>query len=87
MDASLNPALSRLNKGEVRSLDGEPGLSVALFEGRVWITQDGDPRDVVIDAGADFAFDRRGRVVIEALSDALLLMLERRDGAVERHRV
>jgi hypothetical protein len=40
--------------------------------GSVWITQDGDPRDVVLGAGEQFMVDRPGQVVVFSLSGATL---------------
>lgn len=83
MDASFNPVLTRLHKGAVSSHVGERGRGVAVFEGRVWVTQDHDLRDFVLGAGDSFAIERRGQVVVEALSDASLLFFDDTDDVVE----
>jgi hypothetical protein len=83
MDASLNPDLTRLRKDDVRSLHGEPGRGVAVFQGQVWVTQDGDPRDLILNAGDTFVFDRRGRVVVQALDDASLFLFDSADADVD----
>ena len=64
----------RLSRHEVRNFTGRPGLRLASHRGRVWITQDGDPRDVVIDAGEGHVLDRDGPVYVQALDDAWVLM-------------
>ena len=46
------------------------GPAVACLEGAVWITQAGDPRDHVLLAGEEFAVDRRGDVLVEAMREA-----------------
>jgi Protein of unknown function (DUF2917) len=63
-----------LSRHEVRAFAGHPGLRIASHRGRVWITQDGDPRDVVIDAGESHALDRDGPVYVQALDAAWVLM-------------
>lgn len=82
MDACFDPALHTLHKGAVRTHAGAPGRGIAVFKGRVWLTQVDDPRDVVLEAGETFAFDRRGLVVVQALSDASLLLFDSADAVV-----
>lgn len=46
------------------------GWTVRALEGSVWITQDGDIRDVVIAAGQSFVLDRDTPALLSAFSDA-----------------
>lgn len=46
------------------------GPAVTCLEGTVWITQAGDPRDIVLAAGDEFAVNRRGSVLLQAMREA-----------------
>ena len=73
--ARILPApLVGLSWHEVRAFAGHRGLEIASHRGRVWITQDGDPRDVVIAAGESHALDRDGPVHVQALDAAWVSM-------------
>lgn len=63
-----------LSRREVRAFTGHPGLRIASLRGRVWITQDGDPRDVVIEGGESHLLDRDGPVYLQALDAAWVEM-------------
>ena len=58
----------------LRISDGQ-GSGVAVLDGVVWVTQDGDPRDVFLGPGESFAFDRPGLTIVQALAPTRLLML------------
>jgi ferric-dicitrate binding protein FerR (iron transport regulator) len=53
----------------LRVLDGA-GSTVTLHAGEVWITEQGNPRDVVLRAGHSMRLGRRGLALLEAFSDA-----------------
>lgn len=73
MNASLGHALLRMRKGEVRRLTGGRGRGIAVFEGLVWVTVDGDSRDTILAAGESHDFDRDGAVVVQAFAPSALL--------------
>jgi Protein of unknown function (DUF2917) len=74
MDTGLSLGLTRLTKGELfRIVDGEHKV-VAVFHGRVWITQHADPRDIVLDSGDTFTLDQPGLAVVQALADTSVLV-------------
>ena len=58
----------------VHRIDNAQGLSVTCFKGPVWITQNNDPRDIVLSPGQSFTLDRKGTAVVFALKDAAILV-------------
>ena len=67
--------LRHLSPGAMLHIDDGEGQSVVVFKGLLWITQDGDPRDVFVGRGETFTIDRPGRVLIEAIDESRLLVL------------
>ena len=65
-----------LAKGQIRRVHRSLGHRVECVSGALWVTQDGDPRDIVLTPGDSFAFDQRGDALISALDDARFLLLE-----------
>ncbi len=53
------------------------GLEIRVSRGIVWITQDGDIRDIVVKAGQSFRLDRGGKAFLEVLQDAEIAMVHR----------
>jgi hypothetical protein len=48
------------------------GVQIACHEGSVWVTLDGDTRDVVLDAGDSFTATEHRRALIYALRPSTL---------------
>ena len=48
------------------------GDAIYVSQGTLWLTQEGDPQDYVLSKGESFVANRRGMVVIEALTDTNL---------------
>lgn len=48
------------------------GSTLTVRSGEVWITEQGNPRDVVLRAGQAFTVARRGLALVEAFGDASL---------------
>jgi hypothetical protein len=69
--ATAHLALPRWN---TVTLDDARGVLVRCLEGGLWITQDGDRNDHVIDAGGSFRVDRDGVVVMQATRAAQLVI-------------
>lgn len=45
---------------------GGLGHSIVCHSGSVWVTQEGDPRDVILAAGEAFTLDREGTALLLA---------------------
>ena len=65
-----------LAKGRIRRVHHPVGQRVECVTGALWVTQDGDPRDIVLEPGDSFAFDQRGDALISALDDSRFLLLD-----------
>jgi len=78
MDHSQIAGSIALHSGQPLRVENGYGRRISVLEGHVWVTQDGDPRDIVLGAGDDFVFDRRTMAVLSALDgDARIV---RQDG-------
>jgi len=75
MTAMFHPALAQLNPGQFLKVRDAKGQTLAVFDGLVWVTQDGDPRDAFIAKGGVFTFDRPGLAIVEAMQESRLAVL------------
>jgi hypothetical protein len=64
---------------------GGAGVSVSVTRGSVWITQDRDIADIVLESGQTHASRRRGQILIYGLQDADVEIVE--PAAVASHAV
>lgn len=53
-------------------LHDQLGQRVTCLDGKVWITQHRDERDVVLEAGQCFVLDRPGLALVFAFQDAIV---------------
>lgn len=70
--AAREPAASivSLAHQEIHAVTGFQGGSIECTEGCVWLTHDGDCRDVVLEAGQSHVADRGSRLVIYAMASS-----------------
>lgn len=92
MSQALRHPLIDLPRGAILRIDdGEPRV-IDVFEGQVWLTQEGDPSDVILQAGESFRFDGYGLTVVQAFRPSRVLVSEvaerpRTMSAVALHRL
>ena len=56
-----------LQPGQVLSLDDAQGARISARSGTVWVTEEGEPDDVILAAGEAVVVGRGGRTVVQAL--------------------
>ena len=65
-----------LAKGQTLKLPEAAGVRVASQSGTVWITQDGDPRDIVLTAGDSVVLERSTPTIVQAFEPALITIAD-----------
>ncbi len=74
MNTDLNLSSNVLARhGLQRVVDGK-GTLVQCLGGTLWLTQEGDPRDIVLEAGQEALIDRDGVSLLFAMSDARFVL-------------
>ena len=75
MNNDLFRAAHEISKGWLHHIHDGQGLRVECLSGCLWLTQESDPRDVVLEAGDAFTIDRAGDTYLSALADSRFLVL------------
>ena len=70
MNLELNAPGIVLRKDQVLALDEVRGARLYSEDGIVWITQDGDPRDIVLQAGESVVLERDTPTLVQAFTPA-----------------
>ena len=63
---------------ETVNLPDMRGATLRVTRGTVWITQEGDPKDVVLRPGDTWTVERNGLTVLEAQGDVSFCVMGRR---------
>ena len=63
-------AARQLTAREVLSIRDGLGRTVTCCAGMLWITQEGDPRDIVLGTGQRFVINRQGLALISPACEA-----------------
>ncbi len=64
----------KLKKGGLWKTKRNVGLYLLCQEGIVWVTQEGDTRDIFLKGGEQFRLDKPGLVIAQALTEAEISM-------------
>ncbi len=75
MDTDLFRAANDLAKGNLYRIHDGQGRRVVCLSGCLWLTQDNDQRDTVLEAGDGFTIDRGGDTFLSALADSRFVVL------------
>lgn len=69
MDYIVHGALA-LPRGGVACIEDGKGVVVEVWDGELWITQEGDRRDYFVGAGSAFTLAREGLAIVYALRES-----------------
>lgn len=64
-----------IDKGATLVVERAVGKGVCCVTGSLWITLDGDPKDVVIEAGDTYVGERPGRMLVYGLAASTALLV------------
>ena len=70
MRLELQRSVVCLEAGQVLSLDDALGTRLAAQRGTLWVTEEGEARDHIVEPGATFLIARAGRTVVQAMEPA-----------------
>ena len=70
MNLELNQDGLCLKSHQILKVRRGSGHTIVCHNGSVWLTQHGDGRDIVLNAGESFALDRDGLALVEALEQS-----------------
>jgi hypothetical protein len=63
-----------LGQGNLLRIEDGGGLLVSVTQGQVWLTEEGDSRDIVLESGQSFRLQHRGLSLVYALEPAGLTL-------------
>lgn len=64
-----------IGSGNTLRVDDAQGRLLYVWQGSVWLTQEGDSRDHLLQAGDSFQLDRAGTALISSLDEGALISL------------
>ncbi len=76
MDIRIDSPAIEIHPRRLVRLKVGAGRHLTNVRGTAWITMDGDPQDVILEAGDSHTFSQSGRVVVQALGGDAELVAE-----------
>jgi hypothetical protein len=64
-------------------LERPQGMHLTALRGTLWITVDGDPKDIELEAGAEHRFERRSPAIVSALGGQAVFRVRAGASAVQ----
>jgi hypothetical protein len=75
MNNDLHPCATLISRGRMHRIEDGQGNLVQCLSGTLWLTQQGDRRDIVLEAGQEALIERGGLSILSALTDARYVLL------------
>jgi hypothetical protein len=72
VDTESNRNVRDLGRRQTLPVYGAEGKEIVCISGELWITQEGDTRDIILGPGQAFNVDRPGLVLVHATRDSVL---------------
>ena len=70
MELRIEHPLIALEPGQVVTLDDAAGTRVSARYGTLWVTEEGNPTDHIVNPGEAYVLARDGRSIVQALQPA-----------------
>jgi hypothetical protein len=84
MNLVINNSALLLEHRQTIELIDAAGATAALEKGCLWITMDGDRRDIVLGAGQSWTVERNGRTLLHAAAPSTLRITDRTVNQAQR---
>jgi len=75
MTLELQSGGLRLERGQMLKVRDGAGNTVCALEGAVWITENNQPQDIVLEAGGCYRLRKPGLAIVHALSGSAAVAL------------
>ncbi len=75
MTLELQSGALMLTRGQLLKVHGGAGATVRALEGSVWITEEGQSRDIVLGAGGCYRLRESGLAIVHALGGGAAVAL------------